>query len=30
MYGGCDENGEEEFNSLRKKVKSLFNRDCEQ
>lgn len=30
MYGGCDEDGEEEFNSLRKKVKSLFNRDCEQ
>ena len=29
MYGGCDEDGEEEFNSLRKKVKSLFNRDCE-
>ena len=28
MYG-CDEDGEEEFNSLRKKVKSLFNRDCE-
>ena len=28
MYG-CDENGEEEFNSLRKKVKSLFSRDCE-
>ena len=26
----CDENGgEEEFNSLRKKVKSLFSRDCE-
>ncbi len=30
MYGGCDENGEEEFNSLKKKVKSLFSRDCEQ
>ena len=29
MYGGCDENGEDEFNSLRKKVKSLFSRDCE-
>ena len=29
MYGGCDEDGEEEFNSLRKKVKSLFSRDCE-
>ena len=29
MYG-CDEDGEEEFNSLRKKLKSLFNRDCEQ
>ena len=29
MYGGCDEDGEEEFNSLRKKVKSLFKRDCE-
>ena len=29
MYGGCDESGEEEFNSLRKKVKSLFSRDCE-
>ena len=28
MYG-CDEDGEEEFNSLRKKLKSLFNRDCE-
>lgn len=28
MYG-CDENPEEEFNSLRKKVKSLFSRDCE-
>ena len=28
MYG-CDEDGEEEFNSLRKKVKSLFSRDCE-
>ena len=28
MYG-CDENGEEEFNSLRKKLKSLFSRDCE-
>ena len=28
MYGP-DENGEEEFNSLRKKVKSLFSRDCE-
>ena len=28
MYG-CDENGEEEFYSLRKKVKSLFSRDCE-
>ena len=24
-----DEDGEEEFNSLRKKVKSLFSRDCE-
>ena len=24
-----DENGEDEFNSLRKKVKSLFSRDCE-
>ena len=24
-----EENGEEEFNSLRKKVKSLFSRDCE-
>lgn len=24
-----DENGQEEFNSLRKKVKSLFSRDCE-
>ena len=32
MYGceGEEENGEDEFNSLRKKVKSLFNRDCEQ
>ena len=29
MYGGCDESGEEEFNSLKKKVKSLFSRDCE-
>ena len=29
MYGGCDEDGEEEFNSLRKKLKSLFSRDCE-
>ena len=29
MYG-CDEDGEDEFNSLRKKVKSLFSRDCEQ
>lgn len=29
MYGGCDENGEDEFNSLRKKIKSLFSRDCE-
>lgn len=29
MYGGCDEDGEEEFNSLKKKVKSLFSRDCE-
>lgn len=31
MYGcdGEDENGEDEFNSLRKKIKSLFNRDCE-
>ena len=29
MYG-CDEDGEEEFNSLRKKIKSLFSRDCEQ
>ena len=28
MYG-CDEDGEEEFNSLRKKVKRLFSRDCE-
>ena len=28
MYGP-DENGEEEYNSLRKKVKSLFSRDCE-
>ena len=28
MYGP-EENGEEEFNSLRKKVKSLFSRDCE-
>ncbi len=24
-----DENGEDEFNSLKKKVKSLFSRDCE-
>ena len=24
-----DEDGEDEFNSLRKRVKSLFNRDCE-
>ena len=30
IYGGCDENGEEEFNSLRKKVKSLFNREEEE
>ena len=31
MYGceGEEENGEDEFNSLRKKVKSLFSRDCE-
>lgn len=31
MYGcdGEEENGEEEFNSLRKKIKSLFSRDCE-
>ena len=29
MYGGCDEDGEDEFNSLRGKVKSLFSRDCE-
>lgn len=28
MYGP-EENGEEEFNSLRKKVKSLFSGDCE-
>lgn len=26
---GEEENGEDEFNSLRKKVKSLFSRDCE-
>lgn len=25
-----DEDGEDEFNSLRKKIKSLFSRDCEQ
>ena len=29
MYGCDDEEGEDEFNSLRKKVKSLFSRDCE-
>ena len=31
MYGceGEEENGEDEFNSLKKKVKSLFSRDCE-
>ena len=29
MYGCDEEDGEEEFNSLRKKLKSLFNRDCE-
>lgn len=31
MYGcdGEDENGEDEYNSLRKKIKSLFSRDCE-
>ena len=30
MYGCDEEDSEEEFNSLRKKVKSLFSRDCEQ
>ena len=29
MYGCDEEDGEEEFNSLRKKLKSLFSRDCE-
>ena len=28
MYG-CDEDGEDEFNSLMKRVGSFFNRDCE-
>ena len=30
MYGGCDEDGEEEYNSLFERIGSLFNRDCEQ
>ena len=29
MYGGCDENGEDEYNSLFERIGSLFNRDCE-
>ena len=30
MYGGCDEDGEEEYNSLFERIGCLFNRDCEQ